>query len=475
MNIICYTNFTKKPNSTARPSGAGTSHSCVFKDDCSIVNPVFVLDGIDMTVNYVQFNNRYYFVRDIVLQNKNIYELHCEIDVLATWKDAIGSSSQYVLRSADESDGTIVDAFYPTKKSPTFIQQAAASGPSWASSLNAGHYVVGIISGSSSQAGSIQQGCVQYYHMLPADFSQFAQKIFTDSNWTSFTTADRYSFNPIQYISSVMWFPFSPSISSTPLASLKIGWETINIQCDPITDPIKTDTYDFTASDHPQAATRGIYLNSAPFSEYKLCFPPFADIEVDGDLLSLYGGLGNAKINAIMQTDFISGRSLLVARIITGLLPTRYYIFARQEVQLGVNIQLAQIASNRLGGIQSGLSAVSSLATGMLSGNPIGAITGAASGILSAYQTAMPRVSSNGSNDSLLSLLNNFTDPYLYQIFHEVVNEDNTNHGRPLCQVRQISDLPGYNLCANSEVSITGTLEEKERIQQYMDGGFFYE
>lgn len=474
MNIYTFQNFTKKPNSTATPTGAGTLHTCVFKDGCSIVNPVFVLDGIDLSVNYVQFNNRYYFVRDIVLQNKNIYELHCEIDVLATWKSEIGSSTQYVLRSSDEYDGTIVDGFYPTKKTPTFIEQAAAAGPSWASDLNSGHYVVGIISGSSSQAGSLQQGCVQYYHMLPADFSQFAQKIFTDANWTNFQTADRYSFNPIQYVSSVMWFPFAPAISSSPLSSLKIGWETINIQCDPITDPIKTDSYNFQASSHPQSATRGIYLNSAPFSEYVLKFPPFADIEIDGDLLALNASV-NHYINAYMQTDFVSGRSLLVVRMTTKVLPTEHYIFARREVQLGVNIQLAQIAANRIGVLQDGISTAGNVVSNLIQGNVVGAITGAASGILSAYQTAMPRVSSNGSNDSLLSLLNRFTDPYLYQIFHEVVDEDNTNHGRPLCQSRQISDLPGYILCANSEVSITGTLEEKERIQQYMDGGFFYE
>lgn len=474
MNIYCFTNFSKKPNSTERPSGTGTLHSCVFKDDCSIVSPVFLLDGVDLSVNYVQFNNRYYFVRDIVLQNRNIYELHCEIDVLATWKTEIGSSSQYVLRSAYTFDGKIVDGFYPTKKTPTFVEVAAASAPSWASSLNAGHYVVGIISGSASQTGTLEQGCVQYYHMLPADFSMFAQKIFTDANWTDFQTADRYSFNPIQYVSSVMWFPYAPSISNVPLSSLKIGWETINVQCDPITDPIKTESYNFPATDHPQAATRGVYLNSAPFSEYILKFPPFADVEIDGDLLALNASV-NKYINAYIQTDFVSGRALMVVRMTTSVLPTSHYIFARREVQLGVNIQLAQIAANRIGLLQDGISTAGNVVTNLIQGNVVGAITGVASGILSGYQTAMPRVSSNGSNDSLLSLLNRFTDPYLYEIFHEVVDEDNTNHGRPLCQVQTISSLAGYIMTANAEVSITGTLEEKQRIQSMMDAGFFYE
>lgn len=475
MNITCYQNFTKKPNSTARPSGTGTQHSCVFKDDCSIVNPVFVLDGIDLSVNYVQFNNRYYFVRDIVLQNKNIYELHCEIDVLATWKSAIGASTQYVLRSSDESDGRIVDGFYPTRKTPTIQKQSASQTLPWATGVNGGCYVVGVLSGSDSTGGytgTIQQGVVQYYAMSPSSFNNFAQAVFTDANWTDFTTADRYSFNPIQYISSVMWFPFFPSVFAQPRTSIKLGWETFSCVCLVITDPTRVDQFTFTINDHPQASSRGAYLNSAPFSEYTLKFSPFGEVELDGDILAQRSST-YPYLYARMETDFVSGRSRLIVSVITS--GSVNYQFAIREVQFGVNVQLAQIAANRLGLVENIASTAAGTAGSLITGNIHGAVTGLVSGIVSAYQTAQPRVQTTGSNDSLLNIISTSSEPRLYEIFHHVVDEDNTNHGRPLCQSRTISSLPGYILCANSEVSITGTLEEKERIQAYMDAGFFYE
>ena len=477
MTLEVWNSFSKPQNSTKVPTGTGTQYNVVMKRDTSLLNPVFIIDGVNLAATYCKFNNRYYFIDDIVLQNNSIYELHCHVDSLATWKSAIGSSSQYVLRSASTYDGQIVDGFYPTKKKPTLARIAPTSSPSWASDLNAGHYIVGIISGSDATggvSGTIQQGCVQYYHMTATDFNLFAQKVFTDANWTSFSTTDRYTFNPIQYVSSVMWFPFAPSISTTPVASLKVGWETFSLQCDRITDPINTQSYTFQLSDHPQAATRGDYLKCAPFSEYILSFPPFADVEIDGDILQLNASVNNS-ITAVIQTDFVSGRSVMVVRMYKSVNPTEYYIFARREVQLGVTIQLAQIAANRIGLLQDGLSGAASVIGNLVTGNIVGTIASAASGIMSAYQTAQPRVLSNGSNDSLLALLQRYTDPYVYEIFHEIVDEDNTNHGRPLCQVKTISSLSGYILCANAEISIAGFSTEREEIMRYMDGGFFYE
>lgn len=475
MNIYCFTNFSKKPNSTARPSGTGTLHSCVFKDDCSIVSPVFLLDGVDLSVNYVQFNNRYYFVRDIVLQNRNIYELHCEIDVLATWKSEIGSSSQYVLRSSAASDGRIVDGFYPTRKTPTISRRNAAQTLPWATGVNSGYYIIGVLSGSDSSAGqgtTIKQGVVQYYLMNPASFNTFAQNVFTDANWTDFSTPDRYSFNPIQYISSVMWFPFAPPVWGQMLQGIKLGWQNIGCLAQVITDPTRVDQFTFTIDSHPQASSRGTYLNSAPFSEYVLKFSPFGDVELDGDILAQRSST-YPNLYARMETDFISGRSRLIVSVITG--GGVNYQFAIREVQFGVNIQLAQIAANRLGLVENLVSSAAGLATNVLTGNIPGVISGLTSGIVSAYQTAQPRVQTTGSNDSMLNIISTSSEPRLYEIFHHLVDEDNTNHGRPLCQVKTISSIAGYILTANAEVSITGTLEEKQRIQSMMDAGFFYE
>lgn len=474
MTATFWSNFSKRQNSTLQPSTAGTSYTVYLKDNVSILSPVFLIDGIDLAVTYCRWNGRYYFVRDIILSNNNIYQVSCEIDALATWKTAIGSSSQYILRSASASDGSIVDGFYPTKKDPVVTKNGPSTSLPWATGVNGGYYVVGVISGGDStggHTGTIQQGVVQYYAFSPSSFNAFAQQVFTDANWTDFTTPDRYSFNPIQYISSIQWFPFAPDVWSQPLQSLKLGWERITCVCLLITNPLRVDQFEFAIDNHPQAASRGLYLNSSPFSEYVLKFQPFGDIELDGAILAKRSST-YPNLFARMETDFISGRSRLLVSVVAGSVN---YQFAVREVQFGVNIQLAQIAGNRFGLVENIVGSAVSVGAGLLTGNPVAAVTGAISGIMSAYQTAQPRVQSTGHNDSLLNIVSTSSEPFLYEVFHQIVDEDNADYGRPLCQVKQLSTLSGYVMTANAEIALPALPAEREAIISAMNSGFFYE
>ena len=72
MNITLY-RFSKPNNSTKQPSG-GTSISCVLKENTSILNPVFILKNNDFDYNYCKWNNRYYFINDIVSLANNYSE-----------------------------------------------------------------------------------------------------------------------------------------------------------------------------------------------------------------------------------------------------------------------------------------------------------------------------------------------------------------------------------------------------------------
>lgn len=84
MTATFWSNFSKRQNSTLQPSTAGTSYTVYLKDNVSVLSPVFLIDGIDLSVTYCRWNGRYYFVRDIILSNNNIYQVSCEIDALAT-------------------------------------------------------------------------------------------------------------------------------------------------------------------------------------------------------------------------------------------------------------------------------------------------------------------------------------------------------------------------------------------------------
>lgn len=97
--LSLWKNFSKRKNSTKQPTGAAdySSSSVYLKDGTSLEQPVFIINSDDFTYNYAQFEGIYYFVDDIVSIKKSLIEVHCSKDHLATYKAAIQASSQFVL------------------------------------------------------------------------------------------------------------------------------------------------------------------------------------------------------------------------------------------------------------------------------------------------------------------------------------------------------------------------------------------
>lgn len=123
--------ISKRQNSTLQPTG-GTEHDVFLKQDTSIINPTFIIDSnnLNLNVNYCRCTDtgRYYFIRDIICRNDHIYELVCEIDTLASFKDQILASSAFIMYAASGS-ANIPDDRMTTTKNFT-ITHADAAFPS---------------------------------------------------------------------------------------------------------------------------------------------------------------------------------------------------------------------------------------------------------------------------------------------------------------------------------------------------------
>lgn len=84
-----------------------------LREDTSIVNPVilFEFDGVPQ-FNYVQiesFNNRFYFVNDIVSVATNLWEVYLSIDVLHTYREQIYNQTCFVERCSSEWNDLLTD------------------------------------------------------------------------------------------------------------------------------------------------------------------------------------------------------------------------------------------------------------------------------------------------------------------------------------------------------------------------------
>lgn len=469
MQIILYSGFSKEANSTKRPSG-GTPVNCVLKENTSVVHPVFILQSANFTINYISWGNRYYFVDDIIALTNDMLELHCTVDVLATYKDSIGASSQYVTRSASAKNPNAVDNLYPVEAGSTTSQTSLTNINSLYYDKD-GTYVVGVVSKSS-----VGDTGITYYSFTSSapsgsSFQDFIAYLF-GGTWLDAPTTEasvelqKELVNPFQYIVSCMWFPFN--VLGSSLQGVKFGyWDAVGITAYVLTQKNYIASDSFTLPTHPRAY-EGNYLNGSPYTKHLLTCFSMGDVPIDPDYF-----VDNHAGYITLNTDLITG----VAEL--DVLNHEQRIITRSFGQIGVPQQISQINQQLLQSSLQVVDAVGSVTAGMMtssmSQNPIPAINGVLggiSGVGSAVQSAMPQVRSQGSNGTRVAFRN---PAYITTTFKDIVATDSTHNGYPLMERRQIQTLSGFIMVENPDVDIVGTVYEKDQIMSYMTGGFYYE
>lgn len=473
--VYFYT-FAKKANSTARPNDAtGTSYTCQLNDQSSILHPTIKL-ALPLTsdpshLNYARVPvwDRYYFVREWSFVG-GLWEASLDVDPLASWKESIGNTHAFVLRSSAESDGDIVDNLYPAKMPYAF--STVSFNPTWAFNLSMGSYVVGIISGTTAGTGA-----TTYYVFSPEEFKSFCNLLFGTApagmTFTESFTEDMFKsiFNPFQYVVSCMWIPSATiPVMDTPVSEIAFGWWSVPLSASVLSGNSVEDFTPITITlpKHPQAATRGRFLNMEPYSRYCLFCPPFGSVPLDSTMLSTMD-----TIKLIIKIDCITGMGNLYVEGATGSsvgIPSR--VITAAQTQIGVPIQLAQISIDYLGTASAVIDGASSVVSSIMAGDVLGGIVGGASAIGNALQASAPQLMTSGAGGSLAGLKG---PTELRAQFFPITDEDNDHRGRPLCSPRQIKDVPGYLLCADGEVPFAGSPEELEAVRRALATGFFYE
>lgn len=493
LNFNFYKAFAKKENSTKIPgSGALTlGVQGIFKEPCSVLNPVLkierlALDASPYDYTYAKYidANKYYFVEDWVWAD-GLWEVHLKEDVLATFKTEIGLQSEYVLRtdSTLNFNGEITDTAYPA--TTDVVTSVTDMHNIFSTHISVGCYIVGIISGNSTNA----VGAISYYAMSSGEFGALKNKLFSSDNLeimgiinnAGVTIVDDLSqevlktlYNPYQYIASCMWFPFGKDAltESYSVTGIKIGWWNYPTLSGNLLYAqrveIAGETYGITA--HPQAS-RGSYLNYAPYTKITL-LGRFGTVPIDTTIFQV-----NDEIYLSYIIDLITGQCYVK---ISRKRSSNYLVFAERNFLLGVPIQIAQVGTDYLGTAINIMDtapklingAITGFGTGGVGGAIAGAITGSATGIYNTLQSAMPQVETGGQNGSFLSADNHIR---VIVQHYKIVDEDINHKGRPLCEIRQINTLSGYILCAEGDIDISCFDNEREMIKNYLTTGFFFE
>ena len=458
--------LSKRDNSTKQPIGTGDEQNCILKDGCGILNPTIKLDigrasdPAAYNYAYIPEFNRYYFIEEWYFENA-LWTASMRVDVLATYKSAIGSASLYVLRAYGDYDGSIIDNLYPTKTGCTFDKDNSVSNP-WNTT---GLFVVGIVTQDAAF------GSMDYYVMTAAELRTMCLALtdpttIIDSTY-DFDLMDASAglqlslVDPMQYIKTCVMLP----VSVGDITNLGTAG-TINVYRWPAGTGQKVyptsriyKSLTFTIKKHPDATSRGSFLNSAPYTNVTLTIPPFGCIDIDSSVTC------NATYLYVdIEVDPITGKGILIIKC-------NDIILNRIEAQIGVPISLSSVTRDYIGAASSALGTIGGLVGGAMSGN-IGGAIGSLAGIGNSIESLMPRANTIGTTGAFAAL---HGDVRLDFQFFRPVNDDRVHNGRPLCQMKTLSSLSGYMLIQDGDVETSGTATEDAKVRAYLEGGFYYE
>lgn len=458
MQATFYKNFGKLNNSTKIPEGiTGDTLNILLKDNTSVKNPVMLLNTKEVNYTYCLFDGHFYHVTDVTRVSNDQVLYSWQRDPMASYRNYIINSNQYVVRSASEHDGSLIDNMYPIRQSKSVIVKSfsfIADMFNQAVGNPTGFYVLGVIGNTVSNAS----GSVSYYAVTKAELKAFLNYLFSSISWANISAEDlaislqKALFNPFQYVVSCNFFPFKGTMTGVN-TTIKFGyWDSgVNGLLLSEADRVKRVDDDVTVDNHPQIA-RGIYTNGNPFTRHTLHCYSFGSIPLDTSYI-----INSRNIKTRIYVDFYTGEGTL-------------YVYAGNDKILmrscmfGIPIQMAQTSSN----LKNLSGALVNTGTGFLGGN----ILGVASGIVSVAETLQPPVEVIGNAGALTAF---YEVPFIESEYFRIADDDPVQKGRPLCSYKALNTLSGYTVCSDADIAAPCTYEEKQTIISYMNSGFYLE
>lgn len=467
MEIKYWTNFSKRKNSTLTPS-SGTALQVRLKDNCSIINPVIESAALPVNANYIYIADfaRYYYVTNVVYKTNTIKEFSCEVDVLSSFKTAIGSTNARIAFSSTGWDKNIADTRMTTETTKLKYERHGSTVFE-----DEGCYILTVF--NPDQSNSLGLGLT--YAIPVSDIGKIKAWLCD----TSIMQALSQFFNgrPLESIFSCIWvpFPYASAPGFAAFTSIKVGNQdssgsgyTINNK--PIQSGSFLDPTDITV-DIPYRYND--FRDSDPYSSMQIYLPGIGYTDIN-----LADWLDTATMTIDYRLDYSNGDVTYYLKDING------YIVQTASANLAVQCPLGQIMTSG-SGIVSGIGGVvgsgASLAVGLATKN-VGMAIGSAGALLasgaSIAMNANKRATSiKGAVGGKSSIL--IKDVILTGFYIDTEDVDDVAYiatkGRPVGVTHAISNHSGYVECDDASVGNIGSPMEKDRINTYLNTGFYYE
>lgn len=529
--------FSKRRNSTKVParSEAFKPNVITFKNPTDLITPVIVIAADHETVdahdkiirerNYAEMLGRYYWITETISVRLNHWELHMEVDPLATWRKEIKATNAFAMYTTNLGSDGLIDSRLPRELGGAQTKTVVHNIP-W--ELNSGSVVISVVNKNGAENFvltniSSLQTLMNAWELyiddlrnwrpelnLPPEVGEPAwdeakgmEKIFEVvkfvgktifnlnkmsqagwkyiGDWIGHVLGQTLSVSDVSSnIKSVIWYPFTiaaPAIvKEIEIGNFKTG--VMGALISPNASMTKLATINAPSYDWHAG-----FLSRRGYAEWALKVPLAGVYPLSNDLM--YNG---RRIEVTYNLTVLTGSCNIKVDLVTqdgGGART----VANSHAQLACDMMLGDVTPN-LFNVASGIvSAESSVghaamgATSAVGGNAYGAIE-AFGGAANTAQVAMNIVNEvvNPSSYMIGGYAGNaiFDTELECYLAHFHVSQDPPSGcaqtvGIPTFRQVNLGQVEGYVICNGASVACEGTAKEIDAINAYLNSGAFIE
>ena len=467
----------------------------------------------DFNYAYIPDLKRYYWISDIKY-TLGTWEIDLDIDVLASWKTYIGSSREYILRSSYTKDENVIDSMYPTKSRLTTQVQTAGFSIYGGNGLSLSPCYLLSVVGPNHVADAVDHrpsmlASTTYYVLSGSDLELLCYAMMDNIEDYQIDVGEisyalqKQLINPYQYLVDLKLLPWTPdqvraegtgnppvTVTDIPLGfnelSMSSGWAMARQPLVGLTRAdsaglVKHFSNTLTIYKNPKMATMGNWVNHSPFSEYIIYVEPFGRIQIPDSVIMQSGPASPGNVNTFdvvfdATCDAVTGTVRLELSTYYSPGPGETAIknpFFVGTSKVGCSIPLWRTQQNIIGAAESIGSAAGSVMSAAI--NPIGAAVSSAGHLMDAFDKMTPDLAGGGSFGSMMDCFADLATPRVVKRFAEFVEFNNDDNGSPLCQIKQLSTIPGFILCEDAHFAAPASEKEIGDVVNFMNSGFFYE
>ena len=456
-----------------------------FKQDTSLRNPIVIMacGEEDMykaqIANYASLRGNYYWITDIITLNRNHIEIHCEMDVLATWRKEILETSAFV--NYDTTPNTEIPDGRLSRNTSQIVSYKEKPFPYPVSS--GGVYVITTAGREKTASYVIDRDRLDSILKNISSWTDNLIDLYPDTDdvtdvadvlkWNTEVVATFLkqlvgSGSAMNNIKSCIWLPLA--IAGTgDFNNIWLGNFNTSVSGYEITTLIQTTK---VTVEIPWQYSD--WRRRSPYTEVYLYIPFIGEMHYSSDNL-----IGITELEVSISINLVSG-SMAVLVTAGNIILGMYNANIACQIPVGTTVTNPMTASSNMisiaGGIASGIVSTKMRGAGKAISLTMG-VSQAAEGTLQLMNTLIPNPTTVGGNagGAGYGLLSNIRCVCITHSSSVEPNSVNEIIGTPTMAVKVLGTLTGYVETAGASVSASADITILNTINSMLDGGIYIE